>query len=71
MKGTLGQECAHVEIGADGSITEGFEQVSEVSDQWNALADRLAVMWSGWIDLVEIGDGETIHNALLLNIAMY
>lgn len=42
--------------------------MSEVSDQWYALADRLAAMWSGWIDLIEIGDVETIYNALLLNM---
>lgn len=30
-----------VEIGAGGFTIKGFEQVSEVSDQWHALADRL------------------------------
>lgn len=63
MKGSPGQEFVPVEIGADGSIIKGFEQASEVSDQWYALADRLAAMWNGWV-----GDVETVYNALLLNM---
>lgn len=63
MKGSPGQECVPIEIGADGSVIKGFEQASEVNDQWYALADRLAAMWNGWV-----GDVETIYNTLLLNM---